>query len=319
MKTKDERVDDTLDYVAAHLSDHDSDELATLVAQLPQARLSQIGSALSLGATGTKDDRTANREARRAKRALMLATSVFIEDVAYRQQEMDRVRLLSETSEADLLAELRSWFTLPNVTGRVVADHAVANIDLMPNWNNINYDASTAVRGVYNKGRGKDYEFNSYSGVVFWAYQAGAISRRFLWNKYYGLDGNHFFPIFAQNWVTEIEYGAGQALVRDNFNGGELPLEAGVAVYYVTPTKVFGHVALSIGGGQIISQNSVDPAFKDAIQPGELVAVGQMQHAETHILSIRSFWRMHYNERNGYHKLQRTPGPFWEAFPANER
>jgi hypothetical protein len=319
MKTKDERMADTLAYAQAKLSATDSADLAGKVNALAVPQQTTLAAALSLGATGTSADRTANREARRAKRTLMLASSVYINDANLRRNELARVQALPEGSEQDLLAELRSWFTVPGVTAQAVAADAEANIAQMPNWDNKNFEPENAVRGKYQKG--KAYEFNCYNGVVFWAFQAGAISRRFLFNFLKNKDGNNFFPIFSRiGWQTDVEYGAGGMLINDVSHGGEFTtIPVGVAVYFTTPVKVFGHVALSLGNGLIISQNSVAPAFPNAIQANDREAVHQMERAETHIISIRSFWNIHYNEKNGYNKLQHTNGGFWEAFPLNER
>lgn len=316
LKTKDERLQDTLAYINAKLSVTDANEVANKVGLLSQTQQTSLGGTLSLGATGSSDSRTANREGRRAKRALMLVTSLYLNDLGKRKLELNRVKALPETSETNLLDELKSWFTLPGITGTQVATDAVQHIAQMPNWNNINIDPMHAIRGKYPQ----QYRFNCYNGVVFWAFQAGAISRRFLWNYLGDKDGNTFFPIFSRcGWITEIEYGQGGKLVKDNFKGGKCNIAAGLAVYYVTPVKVFGHVALSIGNGKIISQNSVIPEFRDEISDEDRTAVEQMQKAETHIISIRNFWKIHYNQNNGYNKLQRTATPFWEPFPANER
>jgi hypothetical protein len=68
-----------------------------------------------------------------------------------------------------------------------------------------------------------------------------------------------------------------------------------------------------------LGQNSVAPAFPDQIQDDDRTAVHQMERAETHIISIRSFSNIHYNENNGYIKLEYTTTPFGEAFPMDER
>jgi len=318
LKTKDERLQDTIAYIGAKLPQVDADEVANKVQNLSGPQQTTLGGKLSLGATGTSAQRTTNREPRRAKRALMLVTSLFLQDQAHRMQEISRVEHLPEGSETDLLDELKSWFTVPGVSGATVAAQAVTNIRQMPTWNNVNIDPQLAVRGNYQKHGHQG--FNCYNGVVFWAFQAGAISRRFLWNELHGKDGQQFFPIFSRcGWVTDIEWGAGRKLIKDDFNGGDCDIPAGLAVYFVTPAKVFGHVALSVGGGKIISQNSVIPEFRDKILPEDEEAVDQMQHAVTHVIKIRNFYNIHYNQENGYIKLQHTATPFWEAFPQNER
>lgn len=318
LKTKDERLQDTIAYIGAKLPQVDADEVAAKVQNLPPNQQTQLGGQLSLGATGSSAQRTINREPRRAKRALMLVTSLFLENQNYRNEELRRVKRLPEGSEADLLAELKSWFTVAGATGAAVAQQAETNIGRMPRWNNVNIDPQLAVRGNYQKHSHQG--FNCYNGVVFWAFQGGAISRRFLWNELHGKDGQQFFPIFSRcGWVTDIEWGPGRKLIKDEFNGGDCNIPAGLAVYFVTPAKVFGHVALSIGNGKIISQNSVIPEFRDKIRPEDREAVEQMQRAETHIIKIRNFYDIHYNQENGYIKLQHTTTPFWEPFPQAER
>ncbi|CAH0351062.1 hypothetical protein [Aquabacterium sp. CECT 9606] len=320
LKTKDERLTDTLDYVKANLSTVDWQEMVDEVNKLSANQQSTIGGMLSLGATGSSADRTTNREPRRAKRALMLATRLFLTDPAFLAIELARVKVLPETSEPDLLAEMRSWFTIPGVTPGMVADDALANIASMPNWQNVNVPPSLAVRGQYKQGAA--YEFNCYNAVVFWAFQAGAISRRFLFNKLHGQDGNHFFPVFSScGWLTDIEYklATPPELVTNKFGTGKWIVPKGMAVYFVTPHKVFGHVALSLGDGRIISQNAVIPAFPDKIKDEDRVAVTEMNHAKTHIIQIKHFWDIHYNPQNGYHKLQHTATGFWEAFLVAER
>jgi hypothetical protein len=90
LKTNDERLQDTLAYIGANLSTTNANEVATDVQALSPAQQKNLGGAISLGATGTKDERTANREARRAKRALMLVTSLYPSDANKKRLEMQR-------------------------------------------------------------------------------------------------------------------------------------------------------------------------------------------------------------------------------------
>ena len=66
-------------------------------------------------------------------------------------------------------------------------------------------------------------------------------------------------------------------------------MPAGMTVYFQTPTKVFGHVACSLGDGSVISQNSVnigDSAINRLT--GTLkVEFDKMANAVTHIVPIR--------------------------------
>lgn len=341
LKSKNERLTDTLDYIQAKLSEVDSQEVEAKMQPLSEAQQSQLGAFLSLGATGTSTNRTANREVRRAKRALMLVTKLFLTNLPYLAEEIIRIKALPETSEANLLAELRSWFILPGVTPGMVADVAEENILLMPTWNNQNMNP-TSVRGHWDTTFAKS--FNCYNAIVYWAFQAGAISRRFLFNKLHGNDGNHFFPIFSTcGWVTKREYTPGVRLIPltieeqmatqegkgpppppptlsiNTFANEAWVVPKGMAVYYVTPSKVFGHVALSLGDGRIISQNSVLPAYPGEIRDQDRLAVTQMQQAITHIISIKSFAAIHYSPMNNYWKIQHTATGFWEAFLPAER
>ncbi len=249
-----------------------------------------------------------------------MATKLFLKNDVYLGQELARVKLLSETSEEHLLKELKSWFIDPSATHETVADKAVETIAQMPKWQNINIDPTKAVRGQINKQMG----FNCYNAVVFWAFQGGAISRRFLWNKLHGKDGNAFFPIFEKcGWHTPIHYDITakpfKEFTHEYKNRDNWDIPKGQAVYYVTPYKKFGHVALSLGGGKIISQNAVIPAKQSAIKTEDRDAVRKMNLAETHMLGIKNFWDMHYHPENGYHKLQYTTKAFWLAYERAER
>jgi hypothetical protein len=315
-KTADERVNDTLAYVREKAADTVL-EVESRLGDLSPDQLRELGEALSIG-----HKNPLNKQARRAKRAAMLATRLFLRDPGNRDTEMGRLKNLPESSEADLLAEYRSWFAREGITGDQVARLAVQNIHLMPNWNNLQIKAAHAVRGKYNKG--KAHEFNCYNAVVFWAFQAGAISRRFLWNEWEGKDGNQSYPIFSKcGWTTEIQYeatpGGKATLLRDNFSGGECRIASGLAVYYVTPSKVFGHVALSIGGGEIISQNAVLPRCPNKIEPRYRQAMDKMMVGETHIISVRNFMDIHYHPENAYFEVRRTNTPFWEPYALGER
>jgi hypothetical protein len=312
-KSWDERLQDTLDYIETFVPETLEEVQARLI-DLPVGERKTLSGLLSLGESSQP-----GKQGRRAKRALLLATYLFLKDPGNRTTELARVKTLSALNEANLLAEYRSWFAKGAVTGRACSDLAVQTMARMPKWNNLQIKSAKAVRGEYSK----DHEFNCYNGVVFWAFQAGAISRRFLWNYWEGKDGNQAFPIFSKcGWVTEMEYAPTPGTptrIMDNSNGGEFAVDAGLAVYYETPTKVFGHVALSLGGGRIISQNAVAPNRPAKIKAEYTLALDQMRNAVTHIISIRNFMDIHYYPENTYFKLKRTTTPFWEAYPHPER
>jgi hypothetical protein len=312
-KSWDERLQETLDYVESHVPDS-LEELQAKLVELPVGERKTVSGLMHLGESNEQ-----GKQGRKAKRALILATYVFLKNTAARDTEIVRVKALSSLNEPNLLVEYRSWFARGAVTGKEVADHAVQTMSQMPKWNNLQIKSSRAVRGRFDQ----DHEFNCYNGVVFWAFQAGAISRRFLWNYREGKDGNMAFPVFSKcGWITEMEYLATPGTptkVFDNSNGGEFMIDAGLAVYYETPTKLFGHVALSLGGGRIISQNAVAPDKPELIKGEYALALEQMRSARTHIISIRNFIDIHYYPKNSYFKLKRTVNPFWEAYPLQER
>jgi hypothetical protein len=311
-KSWDERLQDTIDYIEKTVPETLEEVVAKLI-DLPVGERKTLSGHLHLG-----DNNPAGKQGRKAKRSLLLVTYLFLKSQVDRTTELNRVKLLSALNEAGLLDEYRSWFAKGAVTGKECSDLAMQTMHQMPNWDNIQIKASKAIRGVY----AKDHKFNCYNGVVFWAFQAGAISRRFLWNYWEGKDGNQAFPIFSKcGWVTEMEYTKTRpsTQVMDSSGGGEFQIPAGLAVYYETPTKLFGHVALSLGGGKIISQNAVLPARPQNIRPEYRGAMEQMQRAETHIISIRNFMDIHYFPENTYFTLKRTATPFWESYSLPER
>ena len=311
MKTDAERLADTKNYLSNYITPAQFNEVVNLIAASPQKNA--IAAALSIG-----NSSPFNSGGRRAKRCLMLLALLLIDDAGQRAAEVNRIKDLPEGSEAPLIAEIRSWFTLPGITPDMVAMHAKNNLAKLPNWNNVNYDATDAIRGVYHKSKA----FNCYNACVFWAFQAGAISKRYLWNELQGKDGNAFFPIYSRvGWTTLIEYGPAKQLVRDDSNGGEVIVPAGMTVYFETPTKVFGHVACSLGDGRVISQNSVnigDTALSKLANPvkGEFE---KMANAITHIVSIRDMLTQYFNPDHGYRSLQVSSGAFWSPIAANKR
>jgi len=205
------------------------------------------------------------------------------------------------------------------VTPEVVANHAKTNIGRMPKWHNVNFEAQDAIRGVYRA----DKPFNCYNGCIFWAFQAGAISKRYIWNKLQNKDGNAFFPIFYPEdaWDTLIEYDAQKRLVRDTSNGGQVVVPAGRTVYFVTPVKKFGHVACSLGDGTVISQNCVNIGDSGIanLQGAVKTEFTKMANAVTHTVSIRDMLTHYFNPEHGYQKLQITADAFWNRVPLAER
>ncbi len=314
-KDWEERLSDTLSYIEAKAKDTLAEVQKEYKAQFKDDKAREaLSGELSIG---HKDPR--NKDARKAKRALILATKLFLDNKKYQKTELERVMALPEDSETDLLAEYLSWFAKDKVKGQDVAKLAVQNIGNMPKWNNLQVKAGKMVRGKYDK----THEFNCYNAVVFWAFQAGAISRRFLFNKWEGLDGNAAFPIFSKcGWTTvikwEVKDGKPPKLIKGDAEG-EIDVPVGHAVYFVTPHKVFGHVAMSIGKGEIISQNSVIPAKADLIDKKYKKALDEMTKSVTHIISIRNFIDIHYHLENGYFELAYTTTPFWEAYPLADR
>jgi hypothetical protein len=311
-KTAKARLDDTLEYMEEKLDQLQYDEIEKLVQQRPDR--DTLSQNMSIG-----NSNPLTKSARRAKRSLMLLAQLFIADDLMRRDEVQRIKGLSEGSERDLVAEMKSWFPKAGVTGSDIAKVAKDNIALMPKWNNVNVVAKDAIRGKYFK----DKPFNCYNACVFWAFQAGGISKRFLFNKLEGKDGNAFFPIFSKcGWKTLIEYDMTTKppkLVKDDADGGEVNVPAGITVYFETPHKVFGHVACSLGDGTVISQNSVIPAQKAKVAAKWSGEVSKMERAVTHVISIRNLLDIHFHPENGYKRLLVTNGNFFDAYPLEER
>ncbi|GAA5264566.1 hypothetical protein ACOSOMT5_P0990 [Acidiphilium sp. MT5] len=307
MKNAADRLNDTKLYLSNHISPTQYNEVTTLIAGV--ADKTALGNALSIG-----NFNLFNSGPRRAKRALMLLARLFIADPGQRGTEMARLKALPEQSETPLIAEIKSWFTLPGIAGSMVALHAQNNILKMPKWNNINFEAKDAVRGVYHANK----SFNCYNACVFWAFQAGAISKRYLWNRLQGKDGNQFFPIYSQvGWDTIIDHSTN----FDAFNNGEIIVPAGYTVYFETPYKVFGHVACSLGDGRVISQNSVNIGTTglNGLHGPLKVEFEKMANAITHIVSIREMIRNYFNPANGYPKVKVTKSNFYDLVGPGDR
>jgi len=310
LKTAQQRLNDTTNYLQSKLSPTNYNEVMTLLVGVNVPTVSQ---ALSVG-----NSNPLHKKARRAKRGAMLLAYLLIDNPGMKTIELARLKALPEGSEENLLAEVRSWFTLNAISPPLVALNAQNNIHRMPKWDNCNFNAEHAVRGVYHN----DKPFNCYNACVFWAFQAGAISKRYLWNYLQGSDGTHYYPIYsAVGWDVLMKFAVDGTVTQDNFNGGEIVLPAGMTVYFETPTKVFGHVALSLGDGRVISQNSVAilPASFAHLSPNEQTQFTKMAHAETHIVSIRNMVGVKFNGPNGYSRLNVSLGPFWSTVLPNRR
>ena len=311
MKTDTDRLLDTKDYLSKILTSTQYLEINNKLQALPNQMA--LAAALAIGHSNPL-----NTAGRRAKRALKLLAYLLISDNALKNTELARIQNLPEGSEAPLIAEIRSWFTEPAANGTKVASDAVTSISKMPKWNNVNFDATDAVRGVYRV----DKPFNCYNACVFWAFQSGAISKRYLWNKLQGKDGNTFFPTYSQvGWTTILKFRPDGSSEIDTTGTGPIIVPAGHTVYFETPAKVFGHVACSLGDGRVISQNSVNigtsklNALSSTIQP----EFDKMANAITHIVSIRDMIAHYFNVANGYRSIQVTNGCFWDPIPAAER
>ncbi len=320
MKTADERLADTIAYIKAHITGVQFQEFSTKLGKLSAAQETALAKELSLGSSGTtSDDRTANRQARRAKRALMLLAHLYIEGANLRATEKARIKVLAEANEPLLLAEVLSWFSDPTIDGDDVAQIAQADRAKMPKWNNKNIDYPTAIRGEY----ANQTNFNCYNACVFWAFQAGAISRRYLFNKLNDLNGNDFFPTFTNGgggWQTFYEANANK-VVLDLFNGGNIIIPAGATIYFETPGKVFGHIACSLGDGRVASQNWVYDWRQDEakIPIGEKAEWVKMENGEAHICSIRTMINAKFNPAYGYPRVRFLKNMFWTNIPADER
>jgi hypothetical protein len=303
-KTGDQRIDDTVDYLRTKLTPGRMSEVDRKLAMV--ANKAALGNTLAIGHSGS------GATARHAKRALMLLATLFITDPGKRATAVNHAKTLPEGAEAPLLQEIDSWFIAPGVDVATVAREAVANIARMPSWFNGDYDAALAVRGVYNPGQ----PFNCYNAIIFWAFQAGAISKRFLWNKLYGNSGNVFFPTYSRvGWTTLYDHENN----IDTIGAGPVNIPVGRTVYFETPAKVFGHVAMSLGNGMCISQNSVmdfDPAAMNGATGAEWT---KMANARPHILPIREMLTWKFKPDHGYPRLKQSNGAFWEPFPIDER
>ncbi|MBN8630329.1 MAG: hypothetical protein J0L76_05695 [Rhodobacterales bacterium] len=311
-KTASDRLTETLTYLQGVLTPAQHTEVRNKLQAMGPAMRDALSGEMSLGSV------LGSPAGRPAKRALIMVTHMFLENAARKNAELTRVKALGDGAEAPLRAEILSWFTIANVTPTTVAQQAQANIGRMPNWNNQNYFAQDATRGVYNTAK----TFNCYSAIVFWAFQAGAISRRYLYRYYEGKDGNAFFPTYSlPGWADVLSFAGGSALPNvDPYNGGPIPLPVGMTVYFETPAKVFGHVGLSLGGGRIISQNSVlaPPSLIAQLPPADRTEWDKMSRAVTHIVNIRDMVRIYFNGANGYARLKVSNAPFWNTIPADQ-
>jgi hypothetical protein len=312
-KTKDQRVADTMAYLEDKLSVPQYQEIAGLVDAKSDQEYFAVSDDLSIGHSNPF-----KASSRRAKRSLMLLSTLLINDAQAGRTEALRYKNLPDSNEAGLVKEIRSWFATDGVTGQAVADAARISQASMAPWANHNLDATRAIRGVFNK----THDFNCYNACVFWAFQAGAISKRYYWNKLQAKDGNAFFPTYSLPGWTKIVEAANVPPVYslDVSNGGEfLNVPAGRTVYFETPTKVFGHVAMSLGDGTVISQNWIYTHDPTLVSNPYKAEVEKMKNGITHILSVREMLKIYFNTKNGYPRIWQSDGMFYDPIPFKER
>jgi len=271
------------------------------------AAYNQISQNISLGAY-----LFGNANQRHALRALLLCHQVFIANAVTRNLETAHVRQAhANTTAANLLPHLRSWFTVAAADANAVSLAATANRGAMPGWNNTPLQARGLVRGVM-----PNYSFNCYNAVVFWAFQGGCISLRWIWNTWELAINNALQA--AALLPTPV------AALPPLDGNGEHPVPPGHVVVMQRAANPLGHTVMSIGGGMAISLNNkaVLPAAANnevtlAKQQHAAAAINDCNAARAHEISIRFLVQEYYPPVQGYTPMHHPP--FWLSFPAGAR
>lgn len=305
-KSPRQRIQDTLNYVQENIGLPERTQLHTALLNRG-AEYDQISRNISLGA-----HLFGNENQRHALRALLLCHQLFITTVAARNQETQSTKKNhSGTSEALLRQRIRSWFTLSNANAPNVCNLATANRATMPKWDNSALNPRQLIRGIM-----PDQRFNCYNAVVFWAFQGGAISLRWIWNQWYPANTN-------QLQSAALLPGAVAPLPPLDGNGEHPVPEANVIVMQRVGNPL-GHTVMSIGNGLCISQNNkqILPAAANTEPAGQkqthaATAINDCNQSLCHEISIRFLAQQYYPTAQGYTPMHHPP--FWLSYPVNQR
>ena len=303
-----QRIDETLQYVQTKIGATQRNEINAALPAAGTPQYNQISQNISLGF-----HILGNENQRNALRALLLCHQVFIRDATVRDRETKAAKQAhANTPETALQQRIRSWFTLATGNAANVCTLATTNRAMMPMWNNIAIDPTTLVRGSMPM-----KAFNCYNAVVFWAFQGGAISLRWIWNQW--------FPA-TTTALQETALLPGGVNAFPALDGtGEYPVPQANVIVMQRKSNPLGHTVMSIGNGLCISQNN--KAMLDSAADGEptvakkahaLAAIDDCNHSRCHVISIRFLVQKYYTATpEGYTPMHHAP--FWLSYQANQR
>lgn len=302
------RILDTLNYIQNNIGIAERNEVNNALPAPGLPAYNQISQNISLGFHIGGD---VNQ--RHALRALLLCHQVFITNVGVRNLETQNARQAhTNASQAALQQRIRSWFTLTNGNEANVCQLARANRAAMPLWNNNTLDFRNLVRGTM-----PNQQFNCYNALVFWAFQGGAISLRWIWNQWYPAANN-----FALQTTALLPAPVAALPPLDGI--GEHPVPQAHVVVMQRAGNPLGHTVMSIGNGLCISQNNkamlpnaADGEATTAKQAHATAAINDCNNSRCHEISIRFLVGQYYPPAQGY-TPQHHP-PFWLSYPANAR
>jgi len=313
-KSPQQRLDDTLRYIHGKIGGTQCAEMRRLLVQNNNRNRDVLSQNISLGR-----HLSGNKEQRRARRALLLCYQLFIRDVGARQRHTAEAKtVISSSSEDELIQRIKSWFTLSNVSVDKVCATAKAVRQSMSVYTNNDIIPSKIFRGERNS------PFNCYNAVVFWAFEAGAISLRWIYNNWkprfmFGVQEQ--FPALCPNAL--IPFPALGA-------GGEYDIPPGHTIIMQRAGNPFGHTVMSIGHGMSISHNSktqlaaVANVGPPAKIPHNLTALNECNTGRCHIVYTRFLTQAYYPAAaagvpavQGYNFVHHTP--FWQHYPQHER
>jgi hypothetical protein len=302
-KDKAVRLSDTYQYLQTNFGQIKRDRIKNAADKYNAA---QVSDSIALGGVRGPEilQNAAETERRRALRALLLV-NLAIGDADF--AALPRIRA---TNNAKTEGQLKSEITyvLDYLSSNLVA-HDVALAATNPPGSLIKWGRAGGANCMsWQVGQTEDSPLTCYSSVVYWAFQGGAISKRFLaqWEMVNGLPGSH-----AHN-------GMGSLLKVDEAiaPGGGVP--EGCTVFFQTPINPLGHTVLSVGNGMVASCNGVTPPPKfveETLQDGTIwnkMAKGLYHHVK--ITDLQEI----YKPSEGY-TYTALPKPFWEYYPISER
>jgi hypothetical protein len=306
-KKPEDRRDQTLDFIEEKAGPGGRLKVQGWLANHPDR--TAVSKAIGLGGirgpmTTWNPDETIRRKALRSVLLAYLASDpVTLNDVPAAAAAL-KAEFGRETEE-DLEAQL-TWFLHYDQTtvAQQVVQTARTHLNLLRTYENVQGWGRCL---EWRRGGGAPNGFNCFSAVVWWAFQGGAISRRWL-RTYWA------HPLTHERCAELLKVDQAAAA-----SAASVP--PGLTTIFQQSGNVLGHTVLSIGAGRCVSHNSVSPGAmpkeqREEANQDEGSVWYKMVAGIPHEITLVDLKKIYAPP--GY-DLKAVPQPFWEYYPVVER